>query len=301
MNTVVTTQGIPKTWTIQKTMNWGYDFLSRTFLESPDIDAKVILSELLGISPGQLFLKYPETISHDTLRTYQGMVKRRSQFEPVAYIVGKKNFLGFDFNVDKRVLIPRPETELLVETCNELIQKYELLAPKILEIGTGSGCIAISLAKFNPNSSILATDISKDALDVASQNAVLAKVNEQISFVQNDLFNGFSRDYKGYFDIIISNPPYVPTSDWGSLSPDVLYEPRQALVGGPDGLFFINRIIRQGVPFLQPKGIILLELGIGQGGKAKQLMESQSYFKVDIRKDYSGIERIIHGMKNGST
>jgi len=288
-----------KVWTIQKALNWGFDFLSRTFLETPEMDAKTLLAELLKVSPAQLFLKLQEPLSHERLRTYQGRVKRRSQFEPVAYIVGKKNFMGIDFKVDRRVLIPRPETELLVESAAQTIQKTGFKMPNILEVGTGSGCVAASLAKQFPMSTVTTIDISKDALDVARKNAVQAGVDDQIQFIQNDLFDGFSHEFGDHFDIIISNPPYVPTAEWGSLNPDLFYEPRQALVGGSDGLFFIDRIIHQGFPFIKKNGFLFLEMGIGQSDRVRKIMTDQGFTDISVRKDYSGIDRIISGIKKG--
>ncbi len=286
-----------KTWTLQKALNWGFEFLSRTYLESPEVDAKVLLSELLGFSPSQLFLKLQDPINHETLRAYQGMIKRRSQFEPVAYIVGKKNFMGFDFLVDRRVLIPRPETELMVEAAIQYMEKAKLQNARILDMGTGSGCIAVSIARHSSSSQITAVDQSKDALEVATRNAMTAGVRDQIQFVQNDLFDGFSQEYLNHFDIIISNPPYISTSDWGDLSPDIFYEPRQALVGGIDGLYFINRIIKQGFSFLKARGVLFLEMGIHQASSVKEMMGKQSYIHIVTKKDYSNIERFIYGVK----
>jgi release factor glutamine methyltransferase len=208
---------------------------------------------------------------------------------PIQYITGKAEFCGIDFAVDERVLIPRPETEHLVEKVIELARVCGR-DPRILDLCTGSGNIAITLTKALTNCRIVASDISEDALDVARSNAAKNGVSDRIEFVKSDLFT----NVEGLFDIIASNPPYIASSDFDTLQKEVLREPRIALDGGDDGLLFYRNILRTSMLHLKPDGHIVFEIGFGQLSGIRQIINNIGQFNVaEVIKDWRGIDRIV--------
>ena len=236
----------------------------------------------------------------------------RSRGFPLQYILGEMEFFGLKFKVDKRVFIPRPETELLVETAIRKIanrlpagRQDKSQIATILDIGTGSGCIAVSLAKFLPSCEITAIDISYDALAVAKENAILNSVSEKINFIQSDLFTPLeTREQPGNrkisltgfteYGLIISNPPYIRSGDIKNLQREVKYEPRLALDGGYDGLDFYHKIVNEAPNFLKKGGWLLLEMGFKQCGKIRSILQKSKNFEImDVLRDYSGIERVM--------
>lgn len=224
----------------------------------------------------------------------------RSQGFPLQYILGEVEFFGLVFKVDQRVLIPRSETEILVET----VLKSAAGRIKILDIGTGSGCIAVSLAKHCSEVQIDALDMSSEALSLAKENAINNSVEERIDFLQSDLFSVFKKNNVnnrlGNYDIIISNPPYLRSQDINGLQKELHCEPQMALDGGEDGLDFYRRIIAEAGNFLKKEGLLFFEIGFGQREDIEKIVSAQNSFIIDkIIKDYSGIERVIVArMKN---
>lgn len=222
-------------------------------------------------------------------------MKTVEPFTPVQYIIGHEKFCGLDFVVNEDVLIPRPETELLVETARELIVGTRVQGPGslVLDLCTGSGCIAIALAgaltKDAIDCKIVASDISDKALDIARSNAQRLGVSDKVDFLNSDLFTNIN----GKFDIIISNPPYIAKSEFDTLQKEVLREPRIALAGGHDGLDFYRRIIKDAPSHLNPGGHILFEVGFGQAGKVKSIIESGGFNVVAVNKDFNGIDRVV--------
>lgn len=227
----------------------------------------------------------------------------RSQGFPLQYILGEVEFFGLIFKVDKRVFIPRPETEILVETAiNKLKDRKGEL--RLLDLGTGSGCIAISMAKFLPSAKITAVDISMEALSLAEENARMNSVSDRISFMQSDLLSSAAGPAKGgsgaTFDLIVSNPPYIRSQEIEHLQKELKYEPRIALDGGCDGLDFYRRIIQDAPGFLKKDGLLLMEIGFSQCPKIKNFLQMSHNFEImDIIKDYSGIERVLVAKKHG--
>lgn len=250
-------------------------------LLSHRLEAEILLAHCLKLKKINLYTQSERILTEQELAEFKKLIERRKKHEPIAYIVGFQPFIGLDFIVTPDVLIPRPETELLVETAVKQITNYGLPAlpagrqiTSLADLGTGSGCIAISIAKKLPNIKIIATDSSEKALKIAKQNAKKHNVEDRIEF---HLTTSFS--LPSPVDLIISNPPYIPTADIEKLDPDVKdYEPRQALDGGADGLDFIRQLVKFNCIF---------EFGINQGIAIKKLNP-----KVKIIKDYSGIERI---------
>ena len=211
---------------------------------------------------------------------------------PVQYITGEAEFMGFDFDVNPSVLIPRPETEILVERVLTLIEREGIAEPSILDLGTGSGAIAVSLTKLSPSCKIVASDVSEEALEVGRENAAANGVGDRIEFVLSDLFERIPGKRK--FDLVISNPPYIPSEDYGSLPPEVRSEPRIALDGGLKGLEFYKRIIPDAAKRLNRGGFLILEIGYGQARAVKDLLESAGLYRdIEILKDYNDIDRIV--------
>ncbi len=211
---------------------------------------------------------------------------------PIQYIIGKTEFCGMDFSVDERVLIPRPETELVVETVCEIVHRtsYIVHRPEILDLCTGSGNVAIALTKRLTNCRIVASDISEDALAVARSNADRKCVADRIDFVKSDLFT----DVKGSFDIIASNPPYIARPEFETLQKEVLREPRIALDGGDDGLNFYRNILSKSRLHLKPNGHIVFEIGYGQLNGIRDIIKNTGQFELtDVKKDWHGINRVI--------
>jgi len=211
---------------------------------------------------------------------------------PVQYITGVAEFMGLEFDVNSSVLIPRPETEMLVERVLTLIEREGMELPEILDLGTGSGAIAVSLTKMDPSCKIIASDVSEEALEVARGNSAANGITEGIDFVVSDLFSGIPESAK--FDIIISNPPYIPSEDYDSLPPEVKSEPRIALDGGPKGLDYYRRIIPEASGRLKDGGFLVLEIGFGQAGDVMRIMElCGDYHRSEVIKDYNDIYRIM--------
>ncbi|MDD5610985.1 MAG: peptide chain release factor N(5)-glutamine methyltransferase, partial [Candidatus Omnitrophica bacterium] len=225
------------------------------------------------------------------------VLKRRIAGEPIQYILNKADFFGFEFYVSPDVLIPRPETEVLVEACVRLMVKSSVQRTiDILDIGTGSGCISVLLAKLLPEASIVAVDISSLALNVARKNAKLHQAEKRIKFIQSDLFKNL--DPQNKYDLIISNPPYVPSAEIEALQREVQHEPRLSLDGGNDGLDHIRRIIQASPRFLKESGLLILEIGFGQLEKIKNLFGLARDFNImEIIKDYNGIDRVVIAKK----
>ncbi len=220
------------------------------------------------------------------------MIKTVEPYTPLQYIIGKEKFCGLDFIVNENVFIPRPETEVLVETVIGLLNESRYPKPeiRILDLGTGSGNIAISLTKSVHDCKIVASDISEDALEVARENAASNGVSENISFIKSDLFNNI----RGKFDFIVSNPPYIARYEFQTLQKEVLKEPRTALDGGNDGLDFYRRIFLEAPRCLKRRGYCIIEIGFGQLSAIKEIIEKSRVFKLlDVKKDRYEIERVI--------
>ncbi len=215
---------------------------------------------------------------------------------PLQYIMGETEFMGLKFYVSPSVFIPRPETEILVEGTLQLIKDKHIKSPYLFEIGTGSGAIAVSLTKYNPFCKIVACDVSSDALNVARANAKLNGVERRINFVLADLFCAIAEDER--FDLIVSNPPYIPSENYDALPLEVKYEPKLALEGGAGGLNFYEAIILQSAMRLKPNGHLILEMGFGQVQAIRSLIsQTKSYCELRILKDYNGIDRVIFAKK----
>lgn len=270
-------------------LTWGIKTLKDGGIENPQLDAEVLLAYVLKKDRVYLYLDSQKQLEKRLELNYKSLIKERLNHKPISYITGHKEFMSLDFIVNESVLIPRPETEVLVET----VCKMGDSASIVLELGTGSGAIAVSIAKYNQDWKVVATDISFQALLVASENAKVHNVSKRVSFIHTNLFDGLSK--RKLFDWVVSNPPYVPAGDLDSLSDDIKkYEPRMALDGGKDGLDIIKQILIQSPDVLKIGGYIALEIGYGQSSKiidfASALGMYSDYFTVN---DYSGIPRVF--------
>ena len=287
-------------WTIMKILNWTKQYFEAKGVENPRLDAEVLLCAVLKCQRITLYVDFERPLSEEELATYREYVRRRGNFEPLAYILGERAFMRNTFKVNKATLVPRPETELLVES---LVRIAPLLKRegdvKILDIGTGSGAIIVSLLDYLPNAKGVGVDISVDALIVAKENSEKIGVTGRIGFVRSDVFSKLPLEKK--FDVIVSNPPYIPAGDIAGLDKDVQQEPRGALDGGADGLDFYRRITAEAMDHMAEEGVLAFEIGIGQAAAVQQLCLDAGFVKTAVRKDYAGIERMVFAVKAATT
>jgi len=277
--------------TVRELLLRAVDELRAAGVDTPVLDAEVMLSRTLGRSRTEL-LAHPEAVPpQEVVERFSGWVSRRSRREPLAYIIGEREFYGICFEVSPAVLIPRPETEILVETAIGLIKGVP--APRIADIGLGSGAVAVSIAKAAPDAVIYGTESSVEALEIARRNAQRADVQNRTHFLQGDLLEPLAGMT---FRLIVSNPPYIPGSEIEGLQPEIAkYEPRQALDGGPDGLDYHRRLAGSASACLEDKGVLAVEVGAGQADAVERLFRAAGLRGVRSVRDYSGIERVVLG------
>jgi release factor glutamine methyltransferase len=248
-------------WTVGRLLTWTTDFLRKKGSESPRLDAEVLLAEVLNCDRVKLYTGYDEQVGERDRSAYRELVRRRAEGAPVAYLVGRKEFFSLTLKVSPAVLIPRPDTEtVVVEFLDQFAEEEPVRA---VDVGTGSGCIAIACARHRPRARFVAIDQSREALEIARLNARAHGVDDRVEFLQGDLLEPVQGSEP--FDAILSNPPYIPTDVIPTLEPGVRdYEPHTALDGGPDGLAVVSRLIDQAVPRLKPGGRLILEIGTAQ-------------------------------------
>ena len=284
-----------KIWRVVDLLDWTSRYFEQHAIPNPRLDAEVLLGHLLEKSRLQLYLDFEMPVFQEHLTPFRELIKKRIAHTPVSYLTNRKEFMSLDFYVDERVLIPRPETEQLVETI--LTTKTEKFQ-RLLELGTGSGAIATSLAVHQPEWDITATDISESALAVAEKNAETHACAAQITFLAGDLFDpikAIDPNTETRFDWIVCNPPYVKKTEWDALSPDVRdYEPEIALFAGDDGLVVIRRLITEAPEYLVPNGKLILEIGETQADTVQTLINAEpAYCNYKLLKDYAEKERIV--------
>jgi len=280
--------------TIRQTLGVAVSFLSENEIDTAKNDAYVLLEHILNMDRIQLMLHMSEEIKKDKLQEYFKVLELRAQGYPLQYLVGRQEFMSLDFKVTPDVLIPRPETELLVETAIALAEQYPY-PPKVVDVCTGSGCIIISICYYFKEGVYLASDISPYALEVARENALRHEMQDKIGFLEADLLDNpaFSSS-----DIIVSNPPYIATNEIAGLQREILgHEPHLALDGGPDGLDIYRKLIAQAYARLNQNGWLLVEIGWDQGNAVAELFLARGFNNIDIIKDYPGKDRIVKGQK----
>ena len=274
--------------TVLEAIQKSAEFLAKRGVDSPRLQAELLLAHRLNLPRMKLYLNFERALSTEETDSYRELVKRRGQREPLQHIVGSASFCGFEIMVNRHALVPRPETEILAESGWTFLST--LGSANALDVGTGTGCIAIALAAKCPNAKIVAADISSDALALAAENA--KKNNVQIEFLHGDGFAAVPNDMQ--FDLIISNPPYISTAEIEALQPEVRdFDPRQALDGGADGLDFYRMFAAQAKPFLKPGGKIMLEFGDGQAPAIRNIFENEKWIVEAVKDDYSQRERIL--------
>lgn len=263
-------------------------------VDSARLDAELLLSEVTGLERMQLYTSFDRPVHPTELDAYRALVKRRGDREPVAYILGEREFYGRPFAVDPRVLIPRPDTEVLLD---EVLARIDAEAEGVvLDYGTGSGAIALTLAAERPGLKLLAVDISPDALEVAKANAAALEVADRVGFVRSDGFARVPDRFKGTLTAILANPPYIPESDRAGLMPDVRdHEPGLALFM-PEGLEHYRRIAGS-IEWLAPGGLVAVEVGMGQAEAVQALFTEAGLTDLAVRKDLAGIERVVLGTR----
>jgi release factor glutamine methyltransferase len=283
--------------TLRSVMIAASRWLSAAGIESARLDAELLLRHVLGIDQAEFYLRLDQAIAIDDERLAWELLQRRGRREPVAYITGHKEFWSLDFVVTPDALVPRPETELLVEAALERTRPPNLRL-KILDIGTGSGAIAVCLAKELQQAQITAVDISSPALRIARANAERHGVADRIRFAQGDLFAPVAEERES-FDLIVANPPYIRSGDLSALAPEIRdWEPITALDGGADGLDYYRRMAAGGARYLTAAGQMLLEIGDGMGEAVTQVFAATAGYEMSVvLRDYAGKERVMEARK----
>jgi len=286
-----TEQAANESWTVGKIIDWTTAHLRKHGSDTPRLEAEILLAHARHCPRIQLYVHYNEPLSDDERGVMRDLVRRRAQSEPVAYLVGHREFFGLNFRVTPDVLIPRPETETLVLELITAVKQHP--GARILDLGTGSGCIAVSAAVNAPDAALTAIDISAAALGIARENAARHGVADRIRFLEGDLFAPFEAGDR--FDVIVSNPPYVMDGEMDTLPADVrLHEPALALRAGPDGLDVIARLIAGAPAHLAPGGALLLEIAPEQGPAVHELLhQTRSFEPARSIKDSFGKDRVV--------
>ena len=287
-----------KAWTRLQLIEWTADFLRQKGIESARLDAEVLLAHVLGTTRLDLYVHYDEPVGSEALTRYREAVSRRAKREPLKYILGYTEFLSFRLVVDRRVLIPRPETELLAERAIALLRRELPPGRKtVVDVGTGSGCLAVAIAKDLPDVLVHATDTSADALEVARTNAHELGVQDQVLFHQGPFLEPVA-ELVGQVHLVVSNPPYVSEVEAQTLEPELGHEPRHALVAGPTGLEVIAPLVAAAPELLTDGGVLLLEIGAGQAAELRQLIGANSNYESHaFHRDYADIERIVEARR----
>jgi release factor glutamine methyltransferase len=287
------------TWTIQKLLNWVTEYLTSKGIESPRLSAELLLSHVLELKRIDLYTQFDKQVPQDQLDKLHELVKRAGLYEPVAYLTGKTEFYSLELEITADCMIPRPETELLVQRAIEFLRTRSGVQ-YVCDLCTGSGCIAVAIAKNFPDARITATDISAAALEVAARNVEKHRLKEQVRLLCGDLFEPVIQQLDvSQFDLIVCNPPYVSTSEYENLDKNIKdYEPQSALLAGEDGMDVYRRIIEKVDDFLKPSAALMLEIGYAQGSTVRELLEQTGAFaEVKIEKDFHDNDRIVTSKK----
>jgi release factor glutamine methyltransferase len=299
-------------WTIQKLLSWMTEYFTEKGIDSPRLSAELLLSNVLKMERIELYTRFDRLVAKEQLDILHDLVKQAGQHEPISYLTGKAEFYSLQLEVSPDCMIPRPETELLVERAIEFLRTRT--GPQfVCDLCTGCGCIAVAIAKNFPQAKIIATDICADALNVAAKNIEKHKLKDRITLLCGDLFDPVVTQLdvekpvrhspgNGGFDLILCNPPYVSAAEYEKLEKSVKdYEPRLALFAGVDGLDVYRRIIDKADNFLKPNGALILEIGYAQGQAVKEMLEQTGAFaEIKIEKDYHDNDRIVSALRTSS-
>jgi release factor glutamine methyltransferase len=279
--------------TVLHILNTGTSFLEKKGIENPRLACELLLSRLVGCPRLELMLRQQDTLTEKRLDAMRRGIKRVATGEPVQYVIGETGFLENSFKVDSRALIPRPETELLVNLVLDCVSIWLEEVPAIVDVGTGSGCIILSLAAARPQGKYLALDVSDDALSLARENAAAMQLESNVHFVNADLADVVDPES---LDAVVANLPYISTSDCEKLPKNVRdHEPRQALDGGPDGLTIIRSVIQDAGIILKNNGMLFLEIGEDQGAAVVELLKESGFSDVTLKQDLAERDRVVFG------
>ncbi|EKK00806.1 modification methylase, HemK family [Rhodopirellula baltica SH28] len=286
-------------WTVMRLLEWTTDFFRKKGSESPRLDAEILLAHARGCQRIELYTSFDKVPEEEQRVAFRELVRRRGEGAPVAQLVGYREFYSISIRVDENVLVPRPETEhLVIEAIDQIKGRLsDRPSPTVLDIGTGSGAIAVAIAKSLPKTQVTAVDISLTALDIAKWNVENLKLSDRVTLLQSDLFDGLEPDQT--FDVICSNPPYISQSEYDELPTTVReFEPRGALLSGPDGTEIIARLLTDSVQRLNDGGQLIIELSPMIAGACKTLAEQNGGYKeIHLIKDLAGHERILSMQK----
>lgn len=294
-----------KSFTIDELLQKGIDMLDRGDFSNPLLDVQILLCYVLNVDKIYIYTHRNRLVDSQTVDNFLKLVKKRKEGYPIQYIVKKQEFMGLDFFVDEGVLIPRPDTEVLVESIIGIVNKGHFSKKdviRIVDIGTGSGAITLSLAYYIENSLVYSVDISDRAIEIATKNCKRLGLENRVKFLQGDLLEPLmGLNLQGNVDIIVSNPPYIPSYDIQSLQREVsIYEPRIALDGGVDGLQYYRRIAYKSIDYLTEDGLLAFEIGYNQGDSVETILEEKGCFNdIQIVKDLSGHDRVVLAFKGG--
>jgi len=284
------------TWTVQRLLDWTRGHFEQNAVESPRLCAEILLAHAIGCERIELYTRYHSTPDEAALSTFRTSVKQAAEGRPIAHLTGEKEFFSLAFEVTPDVLVPRPETEILVERVISLARQKDNEIKTILDVGVGSGCIAISLAKNLPEAAFSASDISEAALAVARRNAARHEVSARIDFRAGDLCSPW--DAEQQFDAIVSNPPYIAETEAADLPTNVRdYEPSLALFSGPDGLDVVRRLAAETPPHLKPNGHLLMEIAYNQAADVTRLLDESGWRDIVTYKDDLGHQRVVHARR----
>ena len=288
-----------ETWTIQKLLNWVTEYLTAKGIESPRLSSELLLCHVLELKRIDLYTQFNKQVPQQQLNQLHDLVKRAGSYEPVAYLTRKTEFYSLELDITADCMIPRPETELLVQRAIEFLRTRSGVQ-YVCDLCTGSGCIAVAIAKNFPDARITATDISAAALAVAARNVEKYRLKEQVRLLCGDLFESVIKQLDvSQFDLIVCNPPYVSTSEYEKLDKNIKdYEPQSALLAGEDGMDIYRRIVKEVDKFLKPGAALMLEIGYAQGSAVQDLLEQTSAFiDIKIEKDFHDNDRIVNAIK----
>jgi len=290
------------TWTIQRLLNWVTDYLATKGIESPRLSAELLLSHVLALKRIELYTQFNKQVPRQQLDKLHDLVKRAGLHEPVAYLTGKTEFYSLELEITADCMIPRPETELLVQRAIEFLRTRSG-TQFVCDLCTGSGCIALAIAKNFPEARVIATDISDAALAVAARNIENYRLKEQVRLLCGDLFEPIIKQLDvSQFDLIVCNPPYVSAAEYENLDKNIKdYEPQSALLAGEDGMDVYRRIVEKVGEFLKPGALLMLEIGYAQGPAVRELLEQNgSFAEIKIEKDLHDNDRIVLAKKISS-
>lgn len=281
---------------INELIKIGVDKIKGRQYSNPVLEATLLLGKLMNVDKVYILTHGRDTVPEEIVEKYMEAIKKRSQGYPIQYIIKEKEFMGLNFYVEEGVLIPRADTEIIVEYILEYIDKiYPQEEIKVLDIGIGSGAIGLSIAYYKKNTFVYGVDISPEAIKIASINRDRFKL-KNVKLLESDLFDKINKEEK--FHIIVSNPPYIPTGDIDKLQEEVKnYEPRIALDGGKEGMAFYRRIIPESREYLEEEGLLIFEIGYDQGKQVEAIMEQEGFKAIKILKDLQGLDRAVLGIK----